>query len=115
MGICEMTNAASKVFQAIYREGAWGRGSGPGSKPSNTIEYRAFIEANGIQAVTDLGCGDWQFSYLIDWSGIEYLGLDLVPEVIAENSKYFSATKGSSLKRVGKAAFGVCMGSDWLG
>jgi SAM-dependent methyltransferase len=90
-----MTVAASQAFQAIYRERSWGRGSGPGSSPSNTIEYRAFIErfieANGVTTVTDLGCGDWQFSYLIDWSGKEYLGLDLVPEVIAENRKHFSA------------------------
>src|SRR5271165_7180646 len=89
-----MTIADSQVFQSIYRERTWGRGSGPGSAPSNTIEYRAFIErfieANGIKTVTDLRCGDWQFSYLIDWSGKEYLGLDLVPEVIAENSKHFS-------------------------
>jgi SAM-dependent methyltransferase len=89
-----MSIAASQVFQTIYRERQWGRGSGPGSAPSNTIEYRAFverfIEANGIKTVTDLGCGDWQFSYLIDWSRIEYLGLDVVPEVIAENSRRFS-------------------------
>jgi SAM-dependent methyltransferase len=89
-----MSIAASQVFQAIYRERQWGRGSGPGSAPSNTVEYRAFIErfikANGIRTVTDLGCGDWQFSYLIDWSGIEYLGLDVVPEIIAENCRRFS-------------------------
>lgn len=90
-----MSNVSSQVFQTIYRDGTWGRGSGPGSKPSNTIEYRAFIErfieANGIKTVTDLGCGDWQFSHLIDWSQVEYVGLDLVPQVIDENSKRFSA------------------------
>lgn len=85
----------SDVFQEIYRNSEWGRGSGPGSSPSNTIEYRAFLErfirANAVKKVTDLGCGDWQFSHLIDWSAVEYLGLDLVAEVVDANSKRFSA------------------------
>ena len=90
-----MSILASQVFQTIYREQKWGRGSGPGSTPTNTIEYRSFVErfikSNSITTVTDLGCGDWQFSYLIDWSGIQYLGIDLVPELITENRKRFSA------------------------
>jgi SAM-dependent methyltransferase len=90
-----MSIGASEIFQTIYGESQWGHGSGPGSAPLNTIEYRAFLErfiqANGIKTVTDLGCGDWQFSHLIDWSGIEYLGLDLVPKVIDENTERFSA------------------------
>ena len=90
-----MTNTAGQIFQALYRENTWGRGSGPGSTPANTIEYRAFVErfmdANGVKSVTDLGCGDWQFSYLIDWSEKQYVGFDPVAEVIAENRKNFSA------------------------
>jgi SAM-dependent methyltransferase len=85
-----------EVFQRIYRNSEWGRGSGPGSSPSNTIEYRAFIEsfiqANAIKQVTDFGCGDWQFSHLIDWTGIDYLGIDFVSEVVDENNKRFSST-----------------------
>jgi SAM-dependent methyltransferase len=83
-----------QTFQAIYRNQAWGCGSGPGSSPANRVEYRAFverfIEANGVRSVTDLGCGDWQFSRLIDWSQVEYLGLDLVPEVVAQNRNRFA-------------------------
>ena len=30
----------------------------------------------------DLGCGDWASSRLVDWSGIDYLGLDVVPVAI---------------------------------
>ena len=82
------------AFQTIYQKEAWGRGSGLGSSPANTIEYRAFverfIEANHIRNITDLGCGDWQFSHLIDWSQVDYLGLDVVPEIIAQNRSRFA-------------------------
>ena len=81
------------VFERIYRNNAWDQGSGPGSSAANTIEYRAFvsrfIEANGISSVTDLGCGDWQFSRFFDWSGVEYLGLDVVPEIVERNRSRF--------------------------
>ena len=78
-----------RAFEAIYKEDAWGLGSGPGSRPSNTIEYRAFverfIEANGVRSVTDLGCGDWQFSALMDWSCVIYTGFDVVESLIMAN------------------------------
>jgi SAM-dependent methyltransferase len=84
-----------QAFQTIYREQRWGHGSGPGSSPANTIEYRAFIErfitANRIRTVTDFGCGDWQFSYLIDWSQVDYTGIDIVPEIIECNRNRFTA------------------------
>jgi hypothetical protein len=74
------------AFERVYATHEWGQGSGPGSSPANTIEYRAFvsrfIQANGVSSVTDLGCGDWQFSHLMDWSGLDYLGLDVVPQVV---------------------------------
>ena len=82
------------AFRRIYSEREWGQGSGPGSSPANTIEYRAFIqrfiEANAVRTVTDLGCGDWQFSRFIDWSQVDYLGLDIVPEVVAQNRERFA-------------------------
>ena len=90
-----------QTFQAIYRDQAWVRGSGPGSSPANTIEYRAFverfIEANSVRSVTDLGCGDWQFSHLIDWSQVEYLGLDLVPEVVGRTAAALRGTISASM------------------
>ena len=84
----------AKTFEGLYSAG--GVGSGPGSSPANTIEYRAFvsrfIEANGIRRVIDLGCGDWQVSRFLDWSGVEYVGLDVVPEIVERNrSRYGQA------------------------
>jgi SAM-dependent methyltransferase len=84
----------SAPFERIYMQDVWRGGSGPGSLPSNTVEYRAFVEQfiynNGIQSVTDLGCGDWQFSRFLNWTGVEYIGLDVVPSLIKANRETFA-------------------------
>jgi hypothetical protein len=83
------------VFETIYREDRWTNGSGPGSLPRHTIEYRSFLAKflveNNISTVTDLGCGDWQSTRLLDWSGIHYVGLDVVPWLIERNIELFRA------------------------
>ncbi len=88
-------DAMRAAFEAIYREDRWSNGSGPGSHPNNTIEYRGFlarfIEANSVGSVTDLGCGDWQFSRFIDWSGVRYVGLDVVPAIVERNARLYQA------------------------
>lgn len=83
------------VFDNIYTTNSWGFGSGHGSLPSVTRVYRRFIEEfiinNSIGSVVDLGCGDWQFSKLIDWSNVRYLGLDIVPSIINTNQQKFGS------------------------
>jgi SAM-dependent methyltransferase len=89
------------AFEAVYSKNLWNHGSGPGSLPSSTIDYRAFIERfileNDIRTVTDLGCGDWQFSKLVNWSSVTYTGLDVVPHLVDQNNQRF-ANKNISFK-----------------
>lgn len=79
-----------EIFTEIYDKNVWG-GSGGGSSPENTVEYRKllqkFLKDYEINSVIDYGCGDWSFSHLIDWSGINYLGVDCVESVIESNIK----------------------------
>ena len=82
-------------FTQIYATNEWGSGSGEGSAPIHTRGYvrflRRFLRVHRIRSVVDLGCGDWQFSRLMDWNGIQYRGLDIVPDVIERNHRMFSA------------------------
>jgi SAM-dependent methyltransferase len=82
------------AFSFIYENDLWGRGSGAGSFPEYTQPYVAmlqrFLRDHEIRSVVDVGCGDWQFSRLIDWDGVDYLGLDLVESVIEANRKAFA-------------------------
>jgi 2-polyprenyl-3-methyl-5-hydroxy-6-metoxy-1,4-benzoquinol methylase len=82
------------TFESIYANNVWGGGSGSGSKPETTEDYRRFLQSflrdNAIRSVIDFGCGDWGFTHLIDWSGIEYHGYDLVTSVIDANNQRYS-------------------------
>lgn len=77
------------AFDKIYTENLWSNGSGPGSSPDFTIEYRGFLERffrlNRIRSIVDIGCGDWQFSRFMDFAGARYVGLDVVESVIERN------------------------------
>ncbi len=82
------------IFEDIYRRDLWGNGSGEGSRPVNTEGYRAFLQgflrANQVRTVVDFGCGDWQFSRLVDWDGIDYRGYDVAPFVVDANRANFT-------------------------
>lgn len=84
-----------ETFTNIYNTGCWFNGSGSGSHPRNTAIYRDFLslymKLHSIHRVVDIGCGDWQFFRLMDWSGVEYLGVDVVDSVVAQNNRCFSS------------------------
>lgn len=39
-----------------------------------------------VRTIIDLGCGDWRFSKYLDLGKCDYLGVDIVPSVIAVNT-----------------------------
>lgn len=80
-------------FAEIYEKAEWGGGqpSGPGSDPSQLSSYRTLLQqtisAPDVRRVVDLGCGDWSLAQTLDWSGVDYLGLDVVPALIEKHQK----------------------------
>lgn len=88
-----ISSSNGEIFTKIYENNVWGYGSGYGSKLENCHEYidfiNSFLKENQISSVVDLGCGDWQFSYKIDWENIDYLGLDCVENLVQTNQKIF--------------------------
>ncbi len=82
-------------FSDIYQNRGWYKGSGSGSLPENTTMYRdllrEIITQDDIKHVVDLGCGDWQFSSLLDWSTVMYTGVDVVPSVIKKDEELYGA------------------------
>jgi 2-polyprenyl-3-methyl-5-hydroxy-6-metoxy-1,4-benzoquinol methylase len=94
--IFEESETHSEIFEDIIKAESWGRGqgSGGGSSIQITKGYRVFLQKflreKEIKSVLDLGCGDFQFSKLIDWSGINYLGFDCVSSLIETNNELYS-------------------------
>lgn len=82
--VAKIPGNPNPVFSSWYAP--QGPGSGPGSTVDYTEKYRRFIEeyirAHQIKSVVDFGCGDWQFSKLIDWGSVAYTGLEVVPSVV---------------------------------
>ena len=82
------------IFDQIYENSYWGKGSGGGSSPEATQPYKVFLEdfirQYQIQSIVDLGCGDWQFSEFLDFGGATYIGIDASKRVIANNQKLFT-------------------------
>ncbi len=80
------------IFEQIYRDSVWGQGSGSGSAEAVTRPYRQFLQdflrRHEIRSVVDLGCGDWQFSRHMDWTGIDYLGLDASETALASARRF---------------------------
>jgi SAM-dependent methyltransferase len=82
------------VFEFVYSSNLWGSSgnSGPGSSVKTTIKYRRFLtkilKKYKIKTVLDFGCGKWEHLDKIDWRGISYTGVDVVPEVIEFNKEF---------------------------
>jgi hypothetical protein len=82
-------------FTEIYDKKKWGSKNGKGSSGSgsncspDTKWYISLlmrhIEETESKSICDMGCGDWEFSKTIDWSGLHYTGIDCVKSVIEDN------------------------------
>lgn len=93
----EQTESHQHIFDDIYKNELWGQGagSGGGSSPEITVGYRKmlteFLKEKKVKTVADFGCGDWQFSKYIDWSGIKYDGFDCVPHIVDKDNRDYSS------------------------
>jgi SAM-dependent methyltransferase len=95
-------NARRDQFVYIYERGwATYKGSQGKSGFGSTMEFtklyrmylQDFLATHGIRSVVDAGCGDWEFSRAMDWKGIDYLGVDIVPAAIEANRRQFGTAK----------------------
>lgn len=84
----------SEIFSTIYKENIWGgkKGefySGEGTYDANTALYidklTAFVKANNIQSIAEVGCGDFTLMNKVMEAlpDVKYTGMDVVPELIA--------------------------------
>jgi SAM-dependent methyltransferase len=91
----------AQIFSAIYENSVWGTNdqgeghSGSGATMRATVVYRAYLQAflreHQIRSVVDAGCGDWESTQAIDWTGVDYKGYDIVEAVITKDRARFSA------------------------
>ena len=94
------------VFTGIYRDNAWGgidSASGPGSDPSQTriliSELQALLEDLNISTMLDIPSRDFQWMKNVDLSSVEYIGADIVNELIQINDRKYSK-KGMNFQQL---------------
>lgn len=82
----------AEIFAEYVRINKWGDEesvSGKGSNLQSTAELRrtlpALLRELGVRSMLDLPCGDFHWMAHVDLSGIDYLGADIVPDLIATN------------------------------
>ena len=83
------------VFQQIHSKQLWGRGesvSGGGSSLVQTARLirtlpNLFSEFE-VRTILDIPCGDWNWMKEVDLSGVDYLGADVVDEIVENNRRY---------------------------
>jgi len=81
-----------EIFSDIYLNNSWADPesvSGRGSTLARTEVIRrtlpSWLESVGAKTLLDAACGDFNWMQHVDLSGVEYIGTDVVPDLIARN------------------------------
>lgn len=92
------------VFSTIYKTNYW---CGPKSRSGNGSslvttkivrdELSNLCKSLGIKTVLDIGCGDFYWMRTVDLHGAEYIGVDIVPEMIKKNCEIYADAKHTFL------------------
>jgi SAM-dependent methyltransferase len=103
----KITSLSTKdKFTEIYRNNLWNNEesrSGGGSTVSRTSKIRnqlpELLRAKGIGSICDAGCGDFNWMKHVDLRQIEYIGVDIVGEMIAANNRNYGSSDKCFLER----------------
>lgn len=99
--VCLLDFRTEGRFTNIYETNAWNSKesrSGPGSEVAHNTtlleNLKKFVSDHGVRTILDLGCGDFNWMQLFDFSMIDkYIGIDIVADEIAMNTKFFANEK----------------------
>lgn len=91
-----LDSTPTRVFGRIYRSNAWGAEesrSGPGSTTDQTRQLRQLLPRLlaelGITTMLDAPCGDFAWMREVELPVTQYIGADLVPELIQRNDALY--------------------------
>jgi hypothetical protein len=88
--------ALRELFTHVYRTNLWGGSesvSGLGSAPAETarlrIEIPRLLAAVGARSILDIPCGDFGWLSQADLGRVQYIGADIVSELVERNRARF--------------------------
>lgn len=84
----------AETFSAIYEQNAWGNSesiSGPGSTATRAADFIdeliALLKSFDTRVLLDAPCGDFNWAGAVTDAVEQYIGLDVVPELIASHQQ----------------------------
>jgi SAM-dependent methyltransferase len=102
LGVLNPRKRMRVAFTQHYRSGDWGEPgtvSGPGSTIGRTSTIRKempiLLEEFSIRTVLDAGCGDFTWFQVLELSLDSYVGVDVVPELVAANQVKYGTPRRS--------------------
>jgi 2-polyprenyl-3-methyl-5-hydroxy-6-metoxy-1,4-benzoquinol methylase len=96
-----------KIFKRIYEKNVWKSKesiSGPGSTLKQTEKIRKkiplLIKSKKIKSILDIPCGDfnWMNEIKIDKLNVNYIGADVVEELVKKNKQKYKKDNINFLK-----------------
>jgi SAM-dependent methyltransferase len=92
LGQCIRSKSTENVFSEIYQKNHWGSDesvSGTGSVLSQTEkiaqELPRLLKELGASSILDIPCGDFNWMQQVDLRGIDYIGAEIVQELVQKN------------------------------
>lgn len=83
------------IFINIYNKNIWGDSDSVSGAGSNLYETKKLVKelpkifsTYDISSILDTPCGDFHWMKLVNMSGIDYTGGDIVPDIVKHNLKY---------------------------
>jgi hypothetical protein len=96
-GLTRLVRPREQVFLKAYQSDAWGSAeskSGEGSELAATENLRPYLPElfarYGVKRFLDAPCGDWNWMSKVDLSAVEYVGADVVADVVERNTQAFA-------------------------
>jgi len=98
-------NPVEEIFTKKYREHQWHAGpsrSGRGSDLLHTenirIELPKLLKELKIKSILDIPCGDWYWLKTVNLDVLDYVGADIVEDIVTVNNKKFSGNNKKFIK-----------------
>jgi SAM-dependent methyltransferase len=90
--------SASEVFTSIYQDNGWngnhsvsGRGSDDDQTAVIVESLPRLFSAYQVTSVLDVPCGDFHWMKKVDLSSIDYIGADIVSDLISSNTNRYAS------------------------
>lgn len=88
----DMKHLRSNFFADVFRSHAWrglesasGQGSDTWATREVVAELPGLLQRLGVRSLLDIPCGDFHWMRDVALDGIDYIGADIVPELIEQN------------------------------